>query len=236
MGVAFVASDNKTAFADSATVVSNNVVVAAGNLVIIAVSKGATFTSDPTFTDGAGNTWSLATTVTRGTSASVSYGYSIISNANAADAITATWPASRNERKNILVGIFSKDATDTWSLDSAANGNGYGTAVLSGNLNTAGDDEVAFAVTVGDGAQTHSSMTIGDAAATGDFGEESVDMIHAWYNLLVATASNIHADATLSGAANWVVALATFKSTAASGVTAKNGIVPILMAQGILGR
>lgn len=198
--------------------------IAAGDF-LIGFCKWETSTSTIALSDGGSNGFTMFAVVKHATSNMwISIGYKLAATANATATITMTTGSSVGYR---AFGVlqFRPDAEETVSLDAGpSTGQGTTAAIQSGDINTAGTDEVIFAGTGTYSANTPASPLIADAAADGGDGANN-NYSYTWYKIFTGAQTGVHAQVTASGAMSWICDVLAFKSVAAGGGT----IVPPAM-------
>ncbi len=163
------------------------------------------------FNDGASNSLTMESVHSYGTLVYGCIGIKVAVSANATATFTVTLGTARAYR-GIMVMQFRPDAGDTVSKDSSATGSGTGgVSFLSGNIDTAGTDEVVVGASSFYNTQAEFTSKIGDVAADGTV---SITYSSMWYRILTSTASGIHAEQVVNDATSWVCDIISVKSIA----------------------
>ena len=153
-------------------------------------------------------------------------GYKINAAANVAATFRMTLGTARAYR-SITVLQFRPDAGETVTFDAGpSSASAVSSAVQSGNISTAGNDEVVVAFEKQYSSTTESDWLIGDVAADGTV--ENQSWAWGWYKLFTTPQTDIHGQLTLGATPAWVCDIIAIKSEAAAGGGA---VVPIIMAQ-----
>lgn len=113
--------------------------------------------------------------------------------------------------------LYEFSYTGTSSLDTQNTGQGNSTAPTSGNITTAGTDEVVLGGYGEYSAATATSPQINGVAADGSIIFSSGNFTASWYRLLSATFSGGHANCTIPGAADWICNVIAFRTGAGGG-------------------
>jgi hypothetical protein len=221
MAFAFVASQiGSTAYGPFKTVsTAGTLNVAAGDLIVVYGRWYEAASGGVTISDSGSNSCTIDTEVNRGTYTFIRCGYILSASANATATFTLTTVNNVNNLR-ITVLQFRPDAGDTVAKDqNQATGNGWSTALLTGDISTTGDDEVTISGCGQDYGTNPTNEQIGDTAADGVVDVGGANDSSAWYRILNATAANIHGQATIGGNTDWIILLNSFKATAAAGGT-----------------
>ena len=221
MAIQYLRNGFGNVFGEVLTVDAASVAVAPGNLIVVLACRGGAVAGDPTVTDSEGNSYTM-NAAQDGSHGWMRTGYAEAASTHAANVVTATWGDVSSTRHEILVVVFSKDATATWSLTDSSFGSVYGTAPSSGNVSTTGTDSALVAL-----ARTNtgdaSSRQIGGVAE--DAGAQ-INFSFWWTRVIDAAATDVAATATMSGAA-WVgIELLAFEALpgATSDFTKRTGV------------
>jgi len=145
--------------------------------------------------------------------------YKIITSADAAFVVRASHDNSLNWYRILNVEQFRPDSGETIAFDAASvAGTGTGTAVVSGNIDTTGTDEILVGVLCCVTTATASAHTIGGVDT--DEWQYANKRQQIGYRFSAATESAINLSCTLSGSDTWGAYLIAFKSAAGGGETA----------------
>jgi len=175
-----------------------------GNLNIVAVGWGDTTSSISSITDTQGNTYipAVGPTSTTGLQQSIYYAKNIIGGSNK---VTVTFSQAASYPDVRVLEYSGADTTNP--LDVTAAGTGTGTAANSGFATTTSSNELIFG-----------SGTTGNAFSAAGSGFTS-RMINIYGNIaedkIVTSSGSYNATATTSSS-NWVMQMATFRSSGSS--------------------
>jgi len=218
MAFAFVASQTGiTAYGPFKTVsTASTLNVATGDVIGVYGIWNEAASGGATISDSGSNSCTMEAEINYSGSCYITFGYILSAVANA----TATFKLTTTNNVFLLRIIalqFRPDAGDTITKDqNQASGTGWGTALLTGNISTTGDDEVTTCGLSLNYGSNPTAEQIGDTAADGVI-DSGTDGASAWYRILSATAANIHGQAALGGSVDWAILLNSFKATAAAG-------------------
>jgi hypothetical protein len=167
--------------------------------------------------DGATNVFTMEARINYLATTYMQLGYRLIGQENDDTAFIFD-PSANTAYRGIIIFQFRPDAGETVTVDAGqSGGSGNTNAPQSGDITTTGLD----VVTIG-GFKEWSDLSgtgsfqIGDIAATYSRNIAAVGN-GLWYRILSATEANIHSQCLLTGAAQWVCDIISFKSVAAAG-------------------
>lgn len=146
-----------------------------------------------------------------------SLGYLLSASADATATFRATWGTSRDIRR-IIVMQFRPTAGGTVTKDTSAKGTGLGTASSSGNITTAGTDEI---VCGGSDLFNAGATTLEKINAIAADGVSRQSAASLWYRILTATFSTAPAICTQAISDSWICGVIALKITS-GGATADN--------------
>jgi hypothetical protein len=220
MGFSFIGYDAARATASAGTIATDaNLNVAVGDLIVVWVRWEGTNTTC-TIVDDDANNLTMEAVVGNGNLYSC-VGYIINSPANGTALYTATLGAAETYRV-IYALQFRPDALETVTKDDYAIGTGASTALLSGNINTSGLDEVILGLGASYYGTTFSAWQIADVnagATQTDHGESQT-----WYTIYTTDPGDaIQAQATKTTSCNWIWGILAFKSVAAGATLEQEG-------------
>ena len=203
-GISFVQVASTTSSAATSVPVAYTLPQAAGDLNIVVVGWNDTTTPIQSVTDSAGNAYTLALNVTKGTNLSQAIYYAKNIRANTNNTVTVTFTASAAFPD---VRVLEYSGIDVSSpLDGAAAASGTGLVADSGALSTTHAFDLIL------GAATVSSNVSAPGA-----GFTTVEVTpfddNAQHQIVNATGS-YHASASLSPSGNWVMQAVAFKASA----------------------
>ena len=117
-----------------------------------------------------------------------------------------------------IVHVFTVDSGETVTIDIEKSGVGTGTAMSTASGNTTGNDEVVLCGYGEYSSGTVSAMNLANTTAgvVAYPASQPATITWTWYKLYTATVAAMHCDATLSGSAEWLLSLISFKSAAAA--------------------
>jgi hypothetical protein len=156
-------------------------------------------------TDSAGNTYQLAAPVRRGTALSqaIYYARNIKAAAAGANTVTARFSSAVPYADVRIAEYRGLDALNPF--DAASSNSGTGTAATSGNVTTTSASELLVGAGMTSGTFSGSSAGFTTRIIT----PIDADIVN---DRLVTAVGTYSAGATQSGAANWVMQVATFRA------------------------
>lgn len=227
MGFAFVAHETKSSFT-TGDIVSDGIAVQAGDVIVVSVGVNSQDRNITGITDSESNSYTLRDELER-SSTSQRNGYVLSANGAATITVTGTFSDATAATKRIEVAVFRPDGGDTVSFDIAGTFNAFtsGGVITTSSDTTTGDDEVAVAFIMSNGARTYTNQEIPAAtAADGVFTSDNSNTT-GFYRILSATVVGLDAQSDVGSAGHFVAELLTFKSVSGGAtfeVTAADGI------------
>jgi len=221
MAITPQANDTADSYGATATL-TLSVNVATGDLIV--VSAGSFSTCAITgISDDDGNSYTLRDEMEDPVHAlTLRQGYVLSATATSSPLVITVTFAAGTEHRSAAVVIYTPDGSETVTLDCAATK--YGAAEASpfetdSNSSTTGDDVVAHAAIIINGASALSNHEIPSGVAADAVIADDVRNLTVFYRILSSTVSNIEAEIDSSGAETYAFELLCFKSVAAGGLS-----------------
>lgn len=212
---------NKVAWADT-TVTTSAFATVVGDLVVVILSNSEGTKWGTGIADKASNGYTLLDVVTQDGNSSTLIGYTIATNADAANTVTGTMSAATNG--HICVVVFTIDGAIAYDTTATGQSGSNDATWTTGELNTGATDTCLVAgFHTGTGDRTFSDEEIPTGSAATAIVLTSVRQC-VFYQILASQTDGVEAEVTPDSGAGYSGRLVCFKSSAVAGT-----IIPKLM-------